>query len=143
MAQNKICLLTIAGLIFFFLTGLNGYCAEKWVNFAKSENGDEYYYDEASLKQVAKRVFQVWRMKKPSAVSKIDYAKRDKKYNNLDSVNTLVELDCKKKTIKSLSMVYYDDKRNILGSYDDQNSGRRLTRPASISALLLDTVCSK
>jgi len=127
----------------FFLVILNGYCAEKWISFANSEKGDEYYYDEASLKQVAKRVFQVWRMKKLSTISKGDYGKRGKKYNSLNSVHTLLELDCKGKTIKSLSLVYYDYNGNIIERYDNPDSGRRLTRPASISALLLDTVCSK
>jgi hypothetical protein len=143
MVKNNIHLMAVVGFTFFFLANLNGYGAGKWVSFAKSENGDEYYYDEASLKQVAKKVTQVWKMKRLSTVSKGDYVKRDKKYINLNSVNTLVELDCKKKTIKSLSLVYYDDKGNISEQYDNPDSGRRQARPTSRSELLLNTVCSK
>jgi len=143
MGHKKIYLMAVVGLTFFLLANLNGYSKEKWVSYAKAENGDEYYYDEASLKQVAKKVTQVWRMKRLSSSSKGDYVKRNKKYNSLDSVNSLAELDCRKKTIKLLSLVYYDDKGNILDSYDDQDSGRRLARPASRTALLLNSVCSR
>ena len=143
MGHKKIYLMAVVGLTFFLLANLNGYSKEKWVSYAKSENGDEYYYDESSLKQVAKKVTQVWRMKKLSSSSKGDYVKRNKKYSSLDSVNTLVELDCRKKTIKLLSLVYYDDKGNTLESYDDPDSGRRLARPASRTALLLNSVCSR
>ena len=143
MVKHKTNLIVLVGFIFFFLTMPDAYGSGKWVSVATSENGDEYFYDETSLKQVAKKVTQVWRMKKLSSLSKGDYVKRDKRFISLNSVNTLVELDCRKKSIRSLSLIYYDDKGNILERYDNPDSGRRLARPASRSALLLDTVCSK
>ena len=141
--KNKIFLVLFIGFLFFFLMSTNGYCAEKWVSFAESEKGDEYYYDASSLKEVAKRTIQVWRMKKLSALSKTDYITRGKKYDSLASVNTLVEFDCRKMAIKSLSLVYYDDKGNALESYVNADASRRLVRPLSRSELLLNTVCSR
>jgi len=143
MVKNRIRVMVAVGFTFFLLANLNGYGAGKWISFATSENGDEYFYNAASLKQVSKTVAQVWQMKKLSTASKGDYAKRYKNFNNLTSVNTLIELDCKRKTIRSLSAVYYDDKGNTLESYDNPDSGRRLARPASTSDLLRIAVCSK
>ncbi len=143
MQQNRICLIAVTVLTLFFLVTLNVHSTEKWIIFTTSENGDENYYDAASQKQIEKKVIQVWRMKKLSTVSKAEYARMNKKYHNLDHINTLVEMDCKRKTIKPLSKEYYDDKGNILERYDNPDSGRRLTRPVSISDSLLNTICSK
>ncbi len=141
--RQRIYLLLRIGFALFFLLEVGGYCAEKWISFAKSEKGDEYYYDEGSIKEVAKKVVQVWRKKRLSAVSRADYAKMDRKFNSLDNIKALVELDCKKKTLKTISVEYYDDKGDLLQSFSDPDSGRRVVRPASRSEMLLNTVCSK
>ncbi len=141
--QQRLYFVVMLGFTLLFLSRIGGYCTEKWISFAKSEKGDEYYYDEGSIKAVEKKVVQVWRMKKLSAASRDDYAKIDQKNINVDSVKTLVELDCRKKTLKAISVKYYDSKGELLQSLNDPDSGRRVVRPVSRSEMLLNAVCSK
>ena len=106
--------------------------------------------DKRSLIFVDQRVFRVWIKEVPSPDRKHRYI-QNRKDNGLSIVGwdkwkdtrLFQEMDCRKRTLKTISVVFYNDKGISLYSDTNDNRQSQPIVPGSLTEELLDTICGK
>lgn len=120
----------VIGLAIYFLFFSQVLAANEWIYFASNTARDSYY-DKNSIVKVDKNVVRIWTKQILSENGKIKtiakFRGKDKKPNNLDLINYISkqsEIDCLNKRIKDTSMIFYDEKSNILYSSPKNDVGK-------------------
>ena len=126
--MKNLCFIT--GLAMFFLFSSQALAANEWIYFASNTARDSYY-DKNSIVKVNKNVVRIWTKQILSENGKIKtiakFRGQDKKPNNLDLISYILkqsEIDCFNKRIKDSSMIFYDEKSNILYSSPKNDVGK-------------------
>lgn len=119
----------------------------RWI-FIGMDDSDSIYYDKGSLNHLSDGVGQVWIMSKLSEESVTERINERKilnlpikGYDRSSYDLSLVELDCKKRTLKQMITEEYDDKGNKLDEYEGEmnipiSSGSR-------GEIIFEKVCRK
>ncbi len=119
---------SIICLVIFFLFANQAWAAD-WIYYGTADVGD-MYYDKSSIKKVNKSIISVWNKNILSEEAKTKYfsiLKRiDKPPDNpsmLPYYTELMEIDCVNRKIKDISMIFYDEKGNVIYSSPESESG--------------------
>ncbi len=120
----------ITGLAMCFLFSGQALAANEWMYFASNTARDSYY-DKNSIVKIDKNVVRIWTKQILSENGKIKtiakFRGKDKKPNNLDLISYILkqsDIDCLNKRIKDSSMIFYDEKSNILYSSPKNDVGK-------------------
>ncbi len=121
--QSIICLV-------FFPLFVNQALAADWIYFDTTSVGD-MYYDKSSIKKVDKSIISVWKKDILSKEAKTRYFSILKVINKapdnpsmLSYYTKLMEIDCVNKKIKDISVIFYDEKGNVIYSSPESESGK-------------------
>lgn len=113
-----------------FLFSGQALAANEWMYFASNTARDSYY-DKNSIVKIDKNVVRIWTKQILSENGKIKtiakFRGKDKKPNNLDLISYILkqsDIDCLNKRIKDSSMIFYDEKSNILYSSPKNDVGK-------------------
>ena len=119
---------SIICLVIFFLFANQAWAAE-WIYYSTSEVGD-MYYDKSSIKKVNKNIISVWAKNILSEEAKTKYFsileeihKAPDNSSMLPYYTELMEIDCVNKKIKNISVIFYDEKDNVIYSSPKSESG--------------------
>ncbi|MGA2783020.1 MAG: surface-adhesin E family protein, partial [Smithella sp.] len=120
---------SIICLIIFSLFA-NQACAADWIYFDTTSVGD-MYYDKSSIKKVDKSIISVWNKDILSKEAKTRYFsilkvihKAPDNPSMLSYYTKLMEIDCVNKKIKDISVIFYDEKSNVIYSSPESESGK-------------------
>ena len=121
--QSIICLV-------FFSLFVNQARAADWIYFDTTSVGD-MYYDKSSIKKVNKSIISVWDKDILSEEAKTRYFsilqgihKAPDNPSMLSYYTKLMEIDCVNKKIKDISLIFYDEKGNVIYSSPKSESGK-------------------
>jgi hypothetical protein len=133
--QNIICLV----IIFLFA---NQAWAVDWIYFDKAAVGD-VYYDKSSIKKISENIISVRNKDILSKKAKAKYFsilkgihKAPQNPSMLSYYTKLMEIDCVNKKIKDISVIFYNEKDEVVYSSPESESGEW-------NAILPDTVGEK
>jgi hypothetical protein len=119
---------SIICLVIFFLFANQAWAAE-WIYYSTSEVGD-MYYDKSSIKKVNKSIISVWVKNILSEEAKTKYfsileeiRKAPDNSSMLPYYTELMEIDCVNKKIKNISVIFYNEKGNVIYSSPKSESG--------------------
>jgi hypothetical protein len=139
-------LIIVVSLIFFGCSDANKK-ESGWI-FIGMDDSDSLYYDKGSLNHLSDGVGQVWIMSKLSEESVTERINERKilnlpikGYDRSSYDLSLVELDCKKRTLKQMITEEYDDKGNKLDEYEGEMNIR--IAPGSRGEIIFEKVCQK
>jgi tetratricopeptide (TPR) repeat protein len=130
-----------------------------WVYYGNNAFGDNYY-NKLKIKYYANNLVRVWgkqsysvegRKQHLNTLIKKGLPENDllkKGYDRLEYTNTLYEINCKNKTLKLCSLIYYSEGGLVIEQIDYENLlgdlvGHSHISPESAGELLFDKVCSK
>jgi hypothetical protein len=138
---------SLLGRLGVILIGLAifGY-AEVWGADWKLYNvNDNYkgYYDAQSIPRPSKNIVRVWVKWDVTEKGVLDWGKRKndrKKYENLNHMKVLYEIDCVEKKSRRLSGTEYDNKGGMIDS-DSSPSKWEFIIPESMTEGLYEEVC--
>ena len=116
-------------LVIFFLFANQAWAAD-WIYFDTTAAGD-MYYDKSSIKKVNKSIISVWDKDILSEEAKTRYFsilkgihKAPDNPSMLSYYTKLMEIDCVNKKIKDISLIFYDEKGNVIYSSPKSESGK-------------------
>lgn len=144
---QKACDLTKAKLFCDLLRELQREIArgKRWDFVSKTKN-ESYYYDKTSIRQQPNKNKRVWIRKEVDDVN--IYLKEVKNiglpatgYENFSFQVDLLEIDCNGKSSGNVSFVNYDDKGNILNSFNHKAIEMHPIVPYSIGESFYKVVC--
>jgi len=114
----------------------------KWVEFTNDDDGNVYSYQKVNIE---KDIVQVWKKIVYSDEGRKKYIKwrtsTPKGYDKLSYVTFLNDIDCKKKSKRSLSVIHYDTDSKVLWSYDYDKPKWSHISPDTSDEKLLKEVC--
>jgi cell division septation protein DedD len=120
---------SIICLVIFSLFANQAWAAD-WIYFDTTAVGD-MYYDKSSIKKVNKSIISVWNKDILSEEAKTKYFsilkgihKAPDNPSMLSYYTKLMEIDCVNKKIKDISVIFYDEKGNIIYSSPKSESGK-------------------
>ena len=120
---------SIICLVIFSLFANQAWAAD-WIYFDTTSVGD-MYYDKSSIKKVNKGIISVWNKDILSEEAKTRYFSILKVINKapdnpsmLSYYTKLMEIDCVNKKIKDISVIFYDEKGNVIYSSPGSESGK-------------------
>jgi hypothetical protein len=120
---------SIICLVFFSLFANQAWAAD-WIYFDTTAVGD-MYYDKSSIKKVDKSIISVWNKDILSEEAKTKYFsilkgihKAPDNPSMLSYYTKLMEIDCVNKKIKDISVIFYDEKGNVIYSSPKSESGK-------------------
>ncbi len=124
----------------FFLLGYSDAMGEEWKLFSESE-GSSYYLGAESVSFLSDNVVKVW---VKVVVSKKDrsawVAKGGQKYLNLSYIKSPLEINCKEKLERSLSLELFSE-QDILDSFKGEKLQWRSIPPGSNWDNLHKAIC--
>ena len=152
MKKRCLLLLTVCLPCLFIGAYTNGQAAEEtsaWVYYGKTGYGD-YYYDKNSLAKVGPQVIKVGNKIKYSEDGR-DRALRERKAGNqplagwerLDYTLSFNELNCLKKTIRTVKVTDFNDQGKIIEDFDFERPQTEQIIPESMNDSLLKLACPK
>ncbi|MGA2781704.1 MAG: surface-adhesin E family protein [Smithella sp.] len=104
--------------------------ATDWIYFDTTSVGD-MYYDKSSIKKTDKSIISVWNKDILSEEAKTKYFsilkgihKAPDNPSMLSYYTKLMEIDCVNKKIKDISVIFYDEKGNVIYSSPKSESGK-------------------
>ncbi|MGP8153738.1 MAG: surface-adhesin E family protein [Smithella sp.] len=109
---------------------------------------DNWYYNKTNLTK-SSNIISVWtykiitndeRKKITESIKKYDL-KKAKKYQNLDHLVVLWEIDCKNRLRRIKESIDYDNKEKVLDSVKNLNNEWARIMPNSVSETLYDKIC--
>jgi hypothetical protein len=140
---------SIICLVIFFLFADQAWAAD-WIYYDTADFGDTYY-DKSSIKKVNEGIISFWIKNILSEEAKTKYFSIlkgiDKAPDNpsmLCYYTKLTGIDCVNKKIKDISVIFYDEKGNILYSSPKSQSGEwNDIFPISVGEKLKNIVCKE
>ena len=118
---------SIICLVIFFLFATQAWTAD-WIYFDKAAVGD-FYYDKSSIKKVNESIISVSTKNMLSEEAKMKYFsalkvihKAPQNPSMLSYYTKLIQIDCINKKIKDISVIFYDEKGNIIYSSPERES---------------------
>lgn len=118
------------GLIICFLMAHQAWASTEWIYFSSSSARD-LFYDKSTIAKMDQNVVRVWTKQILSENGKIKtisrFRAKGKTNSNLDLISYIVrlsEIDCVNRRIKDISVVYYDEKNNILYTSQKGETGK-------------------
>ncbi len=137
---------SIICLVIFSLFANQAWAAD-WIYFDTTSVGD-MYYDKSSIKKVNKGIISVWNKDILSEEAKTRYFSILKVINKapdnpslLSYYTKLMEIDCVNKKIKDISVIFYDEKSNVIYSSPGSESGKwNAIIPNTVGEKLIDIV---
>ncbi|MHB8137454.1 MAG: surface-adhesin E family protein [Smithellaceae bacterium] len=134
-------------LVFFFIF-VNQSWAENWIQYGTNSAGDVLYYDKSRMKEVDKRITSVWTKNVLSKEAKQKYFSILKSINKapknpsvLSYYTELLEIDYANKKIKNISVIFYNEKGDVVYSSPKSVSGQWNTiEPDSVGKKLLNVL---
>ena len=100
------------------------------------------YYDAQSITHLSKNVVRVWTRTNLTEKGVLDMVEKfGKKFENCEHTIIFYEINCLEKTIRTLSMVFYDNKGGWIGSSSDPSSKWDFIIPESTTEGLYKEVC--
>ena len=127
-------------LIGFLIFGYAEVWGADWKSFGKNE----YYagfYDAQSITRPSKNIVRVSMRLDCKETGVMDMVRRlGKKYENVSHLIHLVEINCEEKKIHRLSGTVYDNKGEVISSFNSPSEWR-LIAPESIGENLYKEVC--
>ena len=95
-------------------------CVEVWgADWKLYDSNENYlgYYDAQDITRPSKNIVRVWVKWDYTEKGVIEWVgKLGKKYENLSHLKNLSEINCVEKTVRILSMIYYDNKGGVIYS---------------------------
>lgn len=114
----------------FFLFGYSDAMGEEWKFFSESE-GSSFLFDAESVSFLSENVVRVWVKVVVSEKDRSAWvAKGGEKYSNLRYIKSSLEIDCKEKLERSLSLELFSE-QDILDSFKGEKSQWRSIPPGS------------
>jgi hypothetical protein len=120
---------SIICLVIFSLFANQAWAAD-WIYFDTTAVGD-MYYDKSSIKKVNKSIISVWNKDILSEEAKTKYFsilkgihKAPDNPSMLSYYIKLVKIDCANKKIKDISVIFYDEKGNVIYLSPKSESGK-------------------
>jgi hypothetical protein len=120
---------SIIYLIIFSLFANQAWAAD-WIYFDTTSVGD-MYYDKSSIKKIDKSIISVWNKDILSEEAKTKYFsilkgihKAPDNPSMLSYYIKLVKIDCANKKIKDISVIFYDEKGNVIYLSPKSESGK-------------------
>jgi len=120
--------LSIVFLLIFFLFANQAWTAD-WIYFDKAAVGD-FYYDKSSIKKVNESIISVSTKNILSEEAKLKYFsalivihKAPPNPSMLSYYTKLMQIDCVNKKIKDISVIFYDEKGNLIYLSPENESG--------------------
>ena len=137
---------SIICLVIFSLFANQAWAAD-WIYFDTIAVGD-MYYDKSSIKKVNKSIISVWNKDILSEEAKTRYFSILKGIHQapenpsmLSYYTKLMEIDCVNKKIKDISVIFYDEKGNIIYSSPKSEAGKwNATIPDTVGEKLINIV---
>ncbi len=131
-----------------------------WVHYGNNALGDNYYYNKVKIKYYPTNFVRVWNKQIYSVEGRKQYLNTlikkglpendllKKGYDRLEYTNTLWEINCKNKTLKLCSLIYYSEGGLVIEQFDYESLfgnliGHSHISPESAEDSLFDKVCSK
>jgi hypothetical protein len=103
-------LVILSGL---FLFGYSEARAEDWKLFSRSE-GSSFFYDAEGVSCPSENLFRVWVKVVVSEQDRSSWVERGgQKYLNLSYIKSLMEINCKDKTERSLSLELFSERETL------------------------------
>jgi len=75
------------------------------------------YYDTQSITRPSKNIVRVWSRRDFTEKGVLDMGSLGEEYKHLSQARGLSEIDCVEKTIRYLSITYYDNKEGVIHSF--------------------------
>ena len=114
----------------FFLFGYSDAMGEEWKFFSESE-GSSFLFDAESVSFLSENVVRVWIRVVVSEKDRSAWvAKGGEKYLKLRSIKSSLEIDCREKLERSLSLELFSE-QDILDSFKGEKSQWRPIPPGS------------
>ena len=124
----------------FFLLGYSDAMGEEWKLFSESE-GSSYYLGAESVSFLSDNVVRVWVKVVVSEKDRSAWvAKGGQKYLNLSYIKSPLEINCKEKLERSLSLELFSE-QDILDSFKGEKSQWRSIPPGSNWDNLHKAIC--
>jgi len=120
--------------------------SDDWVKYKNDDYGNVYSYKKVNIdKDGGNYIVQVWDKQAFSNKGREKYIKgmmfSGKQFDKLSEEKTLMELDCKKRRMRTLSFRLYDTDGNVLKSFDYKESKWWDTNPDLPVEILFKEVC--
>ncbi len=118
--------------LFLLIHVSNKAYGENWVLFYNSQDEEKYYFDKDSIQKPQKDIIQVWQKR-----AKVE----DEVEQDIEKIH--LELDCKKRQYRILSVIDANSKTQEPAREDEITSGvrTRLSSLISILGALFENVC--
>jgi len=140
----KLGVILIIGLAIFGNAEVRG---EDWKLLNSNEKASAYY-DAQSITHPSKNISRVWVRWDWTQKGVINWVEEfekkfnnGKKYKNMSRTKQLWEINCLEKTVRLLSMTYYDNKGGVIDSVNNLLSGWNSNVPGSPVEVLYNAVC--
>jgi len=124
----------------FFILEYSDARGEDWRLFSESE-GSSFLFDAENLSYPAEQIVRVWVKAVISEKDRLDWvAKGGEKYWNLSYIKSSMEVNCKDKTERSLSLDLFSE-QDILDSFHGKSSQWSFIPPGSNWDNLRKAIC--
>jgi len=124
----------------FFLFGYSEARGEDWKLFSRSE-GTSFFFDAGSVSYPSENIVRLWVKIIISEKDRSSWVERGgQKYLNLSYIKSLLEIDCKDKTERSLSLELFSEQKT-LDSFGGEESKWNPIIPGSSWDNLHKSIC--
>jgi hypothetical protein len=120
----------------------------KWVNFASSQSSGTFFYDKTSIQPIANNHVRVWVRFEMDNTNELIQSRRKHGlptagFEDFSHGLKLWEFDCKRKEVKTITLLWYDSGGKVLESFDNTEIEMRPIVPDTIPEALIAAVCKE
>jgi hypothetical protein len=134
--------LAVIGLIFFCYA--DGWAADwNWKKCGRSKNATTYY-DTKGIALLPKGIVRVWGAEVYTAEGvQLNVQEFGQRYKDVTSGVTLIEINCRERWMRALSITFYSQTETVIDSESTPNAQWEVILPDSIGESLYILVCKE